>query len=468
MLEILRSLACGQGYRRVEELAATSRYGGLLRAPQKTEFLRGRSLSLVAGFAIGFGAALLPSVPGRLVAQSASSDRVQLAGNSSATHTPRFNWQDAKLEGPYPLAPGLRTMRVDGPNGKTPSYQDLESLRYHHHTRVAVDRTGRIWIAYSGALRQEGESGMITELKSSRDGKTWTQPRVVIAPASQFDGDQRAGRRISYPRAFVTYQDRLYLIAAIDQANGVGCCTNEQGEALVAVALHPDGSIGKPFRVSAQPYMPFPGFPDYAFDPVRGPALFHHADVFGTWGGSAPGQPASAWVGYGVASDGTLLVEPNTIRLLHPAGKLLRLWRDEGKTQQFVLYAATSHDDGRTWSPAAPINVPNSPSETTLIQLSNGQIALVGNARDLPSATDARDPLYLAIFDGRSGVLEHVYAVRQGLGAAKYPEHQMCGPLGKPCGAGYPGAFEHAGKLYISYSVDKQTVWLAVVPLMGL
>lgn len=126
-----------------------------------------------------------------------------------------LRWGNAAMQGPYQLAPGLDNVEVDAPDGKTPSYRDLESLQYHNHTRVAVDGGGRIWVAYSGALRVEGESGMITEIKSSANGSTWSAPQVVVAPASAFDGSLKAGRRISYPRAFVSYRGQLYLVAAI-------------------------------------------------------------------------------------------------------------------------------------------------------------------------------------------------------------------------------------------------------------
>lgn len=388
-----------------------------------------------------------------------------------AQHAPTaftLHWGHAPRTGPYPLAPGLVNVEVDAPNGQTPSYSDLESLQYHHHTRVAVARNGRIWVAYSGTLRHEGSSGMITEVKSSANGSAWSAPIVVIAPPSPFNESQAAGRRISYPRAFVMYHRRLYLVAAIDQPNGYSCCTNEQGEALVAVALHPNGTIGKPFRVSRAAYTPITGSPGYAYNPRLGPPIFTLANNFGTWGGSAPGQPPSAWTGYGIAADGTILVEPNTIRLSRHPSILFRLWRDEGKTGKHFLYTSISKDFGAAWSPAVPTDIPNSPSEATITKLANGDIAVIGNTLDRPDATDSRDPLYLAVFNGKTGNLRNVYAVRQGVGAPPYSDGVVCGPQHKPCGAAYPGAYDFHGKLYISYSVDKQQIWLATVPDAGL
>jgi hypothetical protein len=284
----------------------------------------------------------------------------------------------------------------------------------------------------------------------------------MMPPASAFDGDQNAGRRISYPRSFVTYRGQLYLVSAIDQSNGHGCCTNEQGEALVAVALREDGTIGVPFRVSASAYTPLHGYPGYSYDPILGPPIFKLADNFGTWGGSAPGQPPSAWTGYSTAADGSIMVEPNTAALT--PHELFRLWRDEGKTGQFVLYWSISKDDGATWSPALPANIPNSPSETAVLKLADGNIAVVGNARDQSTTVDARDPLFLAVFDGKTGAMRSVYSVRQGLTAPAHNSGTVCGPAAKPCGAAYPGLYEHNHTLYISYSAYKQEIWLATIP----
>ncbi|HCT59261.1 MULTISPECIES: exo-alpha-sialidase [Acidobacterium] len=382
-----------------------------------------------------------------------------------------LRWGNTARRGPYPVAQGIRSVQVDGPDGHTPSLDDLESLQYHHHTRVAIAGNGRIWVAYSGAMRREGESGMITEVKSSRDGLHWSAPTVVVAPPSPFDGKLNAGRRISYPRALVRWHHRLYLVAAIDQANGYGCCTNEQGEALVAARLYASGRVGTPFRVSRAPYLPLRGSPGYRYHRLAGPALFEAADSFGTWGGSAPGQPPSAWTGYGIAADGTTMVEPNAIRLSRHPDLLFRLWRDEGRdasdparSGEYRLYRSVSRDEGRSWSPAIPTDIPNSPSETTLLRLHDGQIAVIGNALDRPEAADARDPLYLALFDGATGKLRSVHAVRQNLGSVPFADGNVCGPQGKPCGASYPGAAEYHGHIYVSYSIDKQQIWLSIVP----
>ena len=57
-----------------------------------------------------------------------------------------------------------------------------------------------------------------------------------------------------------------------------------------------------------------------------------------------------------------------------------------------------------------------------------------------------------------------MHAVRQNLGSVPFADGNVCGPQGKPCGASYPGAAEYHGHIYVSYSIDKQQIWLSIVP----
>src|SRR5271157_3368826 len=85
----------------------------------------------------------------------------------ASSDTTVLDWGSLADSGPYTLAPGLTNYVVDNPDGTNPAYSDLGSLRYHHHTRVAVDSSGRVWVAYSGNLTGEDQSGEITEVNSS-------------------------------------------------------------------------------------------------------------------------------------------------------------------------------------------------------------------------------------------------------------------------------------------------------------
>lgn len=389
-------------------------------------------------------------------------------GKSKVTFGPTtLNWLGTANMGPFTVVSGITTYLVDKPDGTTPTYpSDLESLQYHHHTRVAIDSGGRVWVAYSGNLSVENASGMITEINSSANNwVTSTGPIVVVAPASTMNLTSPPGYRISYPRAFVKYGGLLYIVAAIDsKVAGGSASSDEQGLALVAAQCNGDGTIGTPFLVNSSGYTPNSGFPNYAYNNVLSPPLFTLANLYGVWGGSAPGETPSTWTGYATAGDGSVLVEPNTpAPLSTDLNAIFRIWRSTSGSNVNFNYQSMSVDGGTNWSSPIVTNIPNEASQSTSIKLANGHIALIGNVLDQASTTDARDPLYLAIFDGNTGIILHIYAIAQALPAPTYST-LTCGAFAKPCGAAYAGAWEVNGILWVSYSLNKEAIYVASIP----
>lgn len=385
---------------------------------------------------------------------------------SFAAPPPALDWGALAQTGTYTLAPGLTNYTVDAPNGNTPSYSDLESLRYHHHTKVAVVG-GRVWVAYSGGASGEEQGGQITEVNSSANSwATSTGPVVVVPPQSlpfQLTGTGDViGTRISYPRAFVMSGGNLYLVAAIDQIAPTPPqpSSYELGCALVAVLCNSDGTIGAPFLISSAPYVPLAGVTAIIYNATLGPALFTAANLFGTWGGSAPGQTPSAWVSW-VLQGGGLFDEPSTIQLSSDGLSLLRIWRKNNGNFVGWLYISKSADGGRTWSKITRTNIPSATTETTGLQLADGRIVVVGNPQNLNGAAN-RDPLYIATFSGTTGKVNGVLAVRQGL--PNTPTY----PNGATGGAQYPGIASDGTTLYISYSITKQNIGLTTIPIASL
>jgi hypothetical protein len=376
---------------------------------------------------------------------------------STWVHAAAFGpqWGSAPT-GPYPPAPGVTHWIIDTPDGKPPSLADLASLRYHHHMRTAVDTQGRVWVAYSGNLTNEDQSGEITEIISSTTRwATRTGPLIAVQPPSAFSTAIFPGMRISYPRAFLRHAGQLYLVAAIDEKADGG--DSQTGLALIGLSCNPDGTLGRPFLVSpASGYKPLPGYPAYAYNPVLGPALFADANRFGSWGGSQIGFPPSAWVGFATDRHHDIFVEPSTVALSADRKQLLRLWRQTKGADQNRVFSSSSHDGGKTWSPIVKTSLPNQPSETTIVKLANGHIAVIGNAQG-----QARDPLYVATFDGTTGAPIHIYAVISGATAPAYRN-------GQTLGFSYPGADESHGVLWISYSINKQQVGVAALPSASL
>jgi len=376
-----------------------------------------------------------------------------------STRMPPFSlsWGGRPLTGPYDALAGAEHFVVLEPSGAEPVEHDIASHRYRHHSRVAVHK-GRVWVAFSSGCVGEDASGqMVAAAYSDDDGKSWSAPLAVVPPQSAWrrpDDPEQPGyqpdTRICYPRAFVRHEGALYLVAAVDAVNGLLDLT---GAALVAAACRDDGSIGPPVRVSAAPYPPKPGCAAIDYDDRLGPALFGDADRFGHWGGSTPGNAASAWTGW-LAYRGVSFAEPALIPLDADGRRWLRLWRRLSRGNRVRLYASFSEDGGARFGPPFRTSIPNAPSSMAGLRLNDGRIALVGNPMD--GATN-RDPLYLAVFDA-DGMIESVRAVRQGLsGAAAFPGWNKHGA------ASYPGIAQDGDRLYISYSINKETIGLTRV-----
>lgn len=413
----------------------------------------------VAAIAL-YGAALSDAT------SSAMTNSLAMLIPAFAAPASALDWGALGQTGTYTLAPALVNYTVDAPNGNTPSLADLQSLRYHHHTKVAVVG-GRTWVAYSGAASSEEQGGQITEVNSSTTSwVTSTGPQVVVPPQSlpfQLTGaGDINGTRISYPRAFVQSGGNLYLVAAVDQVNTgvVGAVSFQQGMALIAVQCNSDGTISAPFLVSTAPYSPLAGVSAIAYDSTLGPALFASASLNGTWGGSAPGQLASSFLGWRLQGGGQF-VEPTTIALTADGLSLFRIWRKVSGSNNQWLYTSLSLDGGRTWTSITRTNVPSAGAETTGLQLSDGRIVVVGNPQNISGGTQ-RDPLYIATFSGTTGKTIGVLAVRQGLpNTPTYPN----GAVG---GAQYPGITSDGTLLYISYSITKQNIGLTTIPIVSL
>ena len=118
---------------------------------------------------------------------------------------------------------------------------------------------------------------------------------------------------------------------------------------------------------------------------------------------------------------------------------------------------STSSDGGQTWADARPSNLPMVWSKPDSGVLSTGQWFVIVNMQD-------RDALMIAVGKpGEKGVSK-LYKVRYGAPPTRFD------PTGPPRGGhyAYPYAMEHDGKLYVSYSVNKADVEVAIIPIDSL
>ena len=124
-----------------------------------------------------------------------------------------------------------------------------------------------------------------------------------------------------------------------------------------------------------------------------------------------------------------------------------------------------SRDGGHTWTPLGLSNFPLSPSQPFAGRLSTGQNYLLTN-----SLEEERALLTIAVTGPEGGLFRRIFKLRH----QKWPARRLFGGFGDGSCVGmstewsYPGAIEHNGNLYITYSQGKEDCVLSVVPIDAL
>jgi hypothetical protein len=126
-----------------------------------------------------------------------------------------------------------------------------------------------------------------------------------------------------------------------------------------------------------------------------------------------------------------------------------------------LALASISEDHGRTWTPAAPSNLPMATSKPYAGTLSNGQRFLV--CTTTADTGGKRSPLTIAVSKPGESVFSRVFLIRRSV----FPEGP--GVSSPNADFSYPYAVEHEGKLYIGYTQKSHAAnELAVIPIENL
>jgi len=126
-----------------------------------------------------------------------------------------------------------------------------------------------------------------------------------------------------------------------------------------------------------------------------------------------------------------------------------------------LALVSTSADNGRTWTRAAPSNLPMATSKPYAGTLSTGQRFLA--CTTTADTGGGRAPLTVAVSKPGETVFSKVYVVRHSV-SDKTP-----GVSDRRADFSYPYAVEHAGKLYVGYTHKSHAAnELAVIPVAAL
>lgn len=358
---------------------------------------------------------------------------------------PQFGFLDSQ-------APGLTSSLVIQPNGSAPTEGDLLSHRYHHSSAVGVIG-GRIWVAFSSSGTNEDAGGQMSVARSSLiSSMSWGSPVIVAPPQSTFSGtgaSYEANSRVTGPFAFFEVGGLLYLVMlCFDIAGGPG---SQSGAALFARECKADGTVGPLFRITPETYTPNEGFAAVNYDAVLGPPLLAKMKMYGNpWVGAG-----SPWI---VRQGSGSFGEPGVVDINGDGQFIVRLFRKLEAPGTLKIWAQHSRDGGQTWSAVRPTDLPNDESAVAAAKLPDGRFIVIAN---LPGSS--RDPLYLAIFDAAHRIRTAAYYIKQNV-----PDTPVYPGSFKGGGPAYPGVWVTATDIWVAYSLQKENIELARIPLSGL
>jgi hypothetical protein len=343
-------------------------------------------------------------------------------------------------------AVGVHLQQVFRANRTRSAHADGLTHTYLHAPMLAW-WNGKFHLEYLSGPRDEHESPCVTSLTTSADGLTWSAPRVIFPPFKLPDGTQTiAHQRMGF---YVAPNGRLLVLSFYGKApspndgTGIGRAVRE---------IHSDDSLGPIHFIKLNSKPPFPGFippyPLYSHSPDRGftaacEALLNNRLMTAQW-----------WEEDSLDESGFYRIKGKALSYVHrPDGSVLGIWKN--------ALVATTHDEGLTWTTKvfAP-QLANNSSKYWLQRTPDDRYALFFNPTQR-----LRHPLAVATSaDGTSfGDLLAVHGELpdQRFGGA----YKNMGPQyvrGIVEGNGLPPDHRHA--VWITYSVNKEDIWVARVP----
>ena len=333
----------------------------------------------------------------------------------------------------------------------TPLYRAGDaSDRYAHHPCITVHE-GTFFAAWSSGVTHEDSPGQIVKYATSADGKTWSEPKDVMARSDAPERWTAAG--------LWTREDGLYLLCTrytlaryVDGERTPGVCWED----LATDLYRWNGRVWEALGLFADDYYANEGprrLRDGRWMTVgvngRHDAVARiSSDATGTRWDRVTLSPRSAT---------RKLTEPSWLTLAD--GTLRVLLRDDGGSRR--IWCCESRDGGRTFSTPVITDLTDARAKFFALQLpaSGGELcnALICN----PSPGFERKLLALALSDGRGdGAFTRMLPLRFN----PLVEPRYSG-LHKAPGFEYPNACVERGNLYVIYSVNKENIEVQTVPL---
>jgi hypothetical protein len=350
-------------------------------------------------------------------------------------------------DGGLPPVVGVQNIQVFRANRSAPAHADGLADTYVHAPMLAHWK-GRFYLEYLSGTVNEHDNPTVTSLTSSSDGLTWDAPRVVFPSIALPDGTHTiAHQRMGF---YVAPDGRLLVLSfygtppSPNDGKGLGRAVRE---------IRADGTFGPIYFIRVNAGRDFPDFPlpyplySDAIEPgfvAACDALLANKLMTAQW-----------WEEEQLDDSGFYRVKGKALSTVtRPDGSILGIWKNR--------LVATTVDRGATWSEKVfAAGLPNNASKYWLQATADGRTALVFNPTNrnrYPLAISTSDDC--ATFSGLATVHGELPDQRFG-GYLKNLGPQYVRGIEE--GNGTPPDF--ASAFWLTYSVNKEDIWVARVPL---
>ncbi|MBS3764051.1 MAG: exo-alpha-sialidase [Planctomycetes bacterium] len=324
-----------------------------------------------------------------------------------------------------------------------------ETGSYSHHGYIIL-HNNTLFATWSNHAKDEDAPGQrVLWSRSTDEGKTWASWEELFPPRDEVkSGDEQDHKndRILIANGFGVADGELYAVAEVHVLE------NRRGIGRLARRTSPDGSVGPIFWVHDDPPEPLndrPAYPD-----ATDPEFTDKAQKVSEWLARPQNWPSWEFLNHQSrpkAADGHQMCEPTQAWQLED-GTYVRLYRDLGDPRSGMNYAQFSFDDGSTWTKPVQTNFPDACSRSAAGQLPDGTAYVINNPGH------GRDPLVISLAEDGLTFDQHAVIV------ANAPPKRYEGRW-KGIGFQYPRATVADDNLFVIYSINKEDVEIARIPL---
>jgi hypothetical protein len=346
-----------------------------------------------------------------------------------------------------------------------------ETGTWNHHQHILY-LNGVLYAIWDTQIRDENAAGQHAVLRRSDDqGDSWTPIEQLFPPLARNvpASDPYPETRFQTFSGIAIVDNVAYAVTDVADWSTAGKRKAKPRRKVgrMCRSIAHDGTLGEVFWLLATAPKPVQGFPTF---PAGDPALIAKIEDYFR----QPGQEIQldfAPRAHPDSDDNHVMAEPVPSYQLEN-GAWVRLYRDSGArgaktlkeeeaTKSRRIYASFSTDGAKNWTSPTRTSFPDACARANAGKLPDGQFYIINNA--LPLATKQGGRSLLAISLSRDGLNFDRMAVIRFI-----PPPPRFEGRSKAIGYAYPHSVIVGEHLWVIYSVNKEDIEMARIPLSEL